>query len=98
MTQADPDRRSAIQGTVRGRVQAVGFRFFVERTARELGITGWVRNLDDGESVELYAEGDAQALERLRRALAEGPPQSRVESVDLRPAERQGSRGFEVRF
>ena len=98
MTRADRDRRSAIQGTVHGRVQAVGFRFFVERAARELGLTGWVRNLDDGESVELFAEGDEQALERLRRALAEGPPQSRVESVDVRPAEPQSVRGFAVRF
>lgn len=55
-----------------GRVQGVGFRFFVQRTANELGLTGWVRNRWDG-SVEVLAEGPRPALERLLGALRRGP-------------------------
>lgn len=66
--------------TVRGRVQGVGFRWFVREQARELRITGWVRNHVDG-SVEVLAHGDSSALQQLRSALQEGPPGSRVTEV-----------------
>ena len=68
------------QVIIRGRVQGVGFRFFVLRAARAAGLVGWVRNLPDG-SVEALASGDAEALARLREALRRGPPAARVESV-----------------
>ena len=66
---------------VRGRVQGVGFRWFVRETARELGLAGWVRNRPDGV-VEVAAEGSAATLERLREQLRNGPPGAVVTSVD----------------
>jgi protein-L-isoaspartate(D-aspartate) O-methyltransferase len=66
---------------VRGRVQGVGFRWFVRETARDLGLAGWVRNRPDG-TVEVAAEGSAVTLERLRDELRKGPPGAAVTSVD----------------
>ena len=64
-----------------GRVQGVGFRYFAERWASQLGICGYVKNLWDG-SVEVYAIGDAVALEKLKLQLAEGPRSARVAAID----------------
>jgi acylphosphatase len=64
-----------------GRVQGVGFRYFVREAARSLGLAGWVRNADDG-SVEVEAEGAPADVERLRQLLADGPPGARVESIE----------------
>ena len=69
---------------VRGRVQGVGFRWFVRERARRLGLVGWVRNQRDG-SVEVAARGDAEALRALEAALREGPDGARVTSVDELP-------------
>jgi len=66
--------------TVQGRVQGVGFRWFVRERARQLRLTGWVRNLADG-SVEVLAQGEASALQQLRSALQDGPPGARVSAV-----------------
>src|SRR5690242_4106492 len=66
---------------VRGRVQGVGFRWFVEREARTLGLYGWVRNNYDG-SVEVLATGTREQLSSLRRKLQEGPRSARVDEVD----------------
>ncbi len=65
---------------VRGRVQGVGFRHFVWRTATELGVQGWVRNLSDG-SVEVVAWGSDEKLDFLSSALGKGPRWSHVDSV-----------------
>jgi acylphosphatase len=65
---------------VTGMVQGVGFRWFVRERARRLGISGWVRNVDDG-SVEIMAAGDPGQLELLRRELEQGPRGARVEAV-----------------
>ena len=70
---------------VRGRVQGVGFRWFVEREAHILGITGWVRNNHDG-SVEVLAQGTRDQLSGLHGRLREGPRASRVDSVDVTDA------------
>lgn len=66
---------------VRGRVQGVGFRWFVEREASALGLIGWVRNREDS-TVELLAMGEQEKLAQLRARLAEGPRASRVDTVD----------------
>ena len=66
---------------VRGRVQGVGFRFFVEREARTLGINGWVRNNPDA-SVEVLASGTPEQLLALRARLQAGPRAARVDHVD----------------
>ena len=65
---------------VRGRVQGVGFRWFVEREAHMLGIAGWVRNNHDG-SVEVLAMGTRDQLLGLRSRLQEGPRAARVDDV-----------------
>ena len=70
---------------VEGRVQGVGFRFFVERAAQSLGLKGYVRNLPDGR-VEVYAVGGQNLLEQLRRQLESGPSASRVERVQEQAA------------
>src|SRR5437667_165428 len=66
---------------VRGRVQGVGFRWFVEREAHILGIAGWVRNNPDS-SVEVFAIGTRDQLAGLRSSLREGPRAARVHNVE----------------
>ena len=66
---------------VRGRVQGVGFRWFVEREAHVLGIRGWVRNNADG-SVEVLGIGAREQLAELRSRLYQGPRAARVDQVD----------------
>jgi acylphosphatase len=78
---------------VKGRVQRVGFRMFVEDAARREGIQGYVRNQHDG-SVEIVAEGDADAMQRFEMAVRRGPAGARVEDVDtsaLEPSSRFAS-------
>ncbi len=67
---------------VRGRVQGVGFRWFVEREAHILGIAGWVRNNHDG-SVEVLAHGTRDQLSGLHGRLREGPRAARVDAVEV---------------
>ena len=73
-------KRIAKKYVISGRVQGVGFRFFVERWAGQLGICGYVKNLWDG-TVEVYAIGDGDSLEQLKLRLAEGPGAARVSGV-----------------
>ena len=75
---------SELHVVVRGRVQGVGFRWFVRERARRLGLAGWVRNQRDG-SVEVAARGAADALHALEAALREGPDGADVTSVDELP-------------
>lgn len=63
-----------------GRVQGVGFRYFVQDRALELGLRGWVRNLPDG-SVEAAAAGPPEALDRLEARLRQGPARARVDRM-----------------
>ena len=74
--------RVARRYIISGRVQGVGFRFFTEATAQREGVAGWVRNLPD-RSVEVVAEGDADAVERFERAVRRGPPGARVDHVHV---------------
>jgi acylphosphatase len=66
---------------IKGRVQRVGFRFFVEETAHRERIQGYVRNRHDG-SVEVVAEGDADAMLRFEMAVRRGPAGARVDDVE----------------
>lgn len=70
---------------VRGRVQGVGFRWFVEREAHALGIAGWVRNNHDG-SVEVLAQGTRDQLAGLHFRLRQGPRAARVDEVEVTDA------------
>jgi acylphosphatase len=82
---------------VRGRVQGVGFRWFVEREAHILQIAGWVRNNPDG-SVEVLAMGTRDQLAGLRSRLQEGPRAARVDDVQVSEAEPiAGLNSFQVR-
>jgi acylphosphatase len=65
---------------VSGKVQGVGYRYFVSRVARELLLTGWARNLPDG-AVEVMAQGARAAIDQLEADLRRGPLHSRVDSV-----------------
>ena len=67
-----------------GRVQGVGFRWWVRTAAEELGLTGWVMNADDERSVEVVAEGSSEALDALERLLEAGPSGARVDSFESR--------------
>jgi len=82
---------------VTGRVQGVGFRWFAHDVAAREGVHGWVRNLADG-SVEVVAEGEREAVDRLDAAIRRGPGQARVaqvETEDIPPVHR--ITGFEIR-
>jgi acylphosphatase len=89
--------RVARRYLIAGRVQGVGFRWFVHDAAAREGVHGWVRNLADG-SVEVVAEGDVASVDRLDAAVRRGPSAARVERVgveELAPAGR--TTGFEIR-
>ena len=81
---------------VRGRVQGVWFRESARRRAESLGVAGWVRNNPDG-SVEAELEGSAEDVEVLVSWFGHGPPQARVDAVDVTPLAPLGERGFQVR-
>lgn len=82
---------------IAGRVQGVGFRFFVSDRARAEGVHGFVRNLDDGR-VEALVEGDEEAVVRMERALRRGPSGARVESVSVEETTPVGRPiGFSIR-
>jgi acylphosphatase len=95
------DDVARLDAVVRGRVQGVGFRYFVMREARRLGLDGWISNEADG-SVRVVADGPRATLEVLLEALREGPPASIVERVmdDWPPVASGGwltGRGFSIR-
>ena len=83
---------------MRGRVQGVYFRDFTLLHARELGLVGWARNLPDGDTVEVLAEGPRPALAQLLTQLGRGPLGSHVVKVDMEWSEPECDlRSFEVR-
>ncbi|HEX2037377.1 MAG TPA: acylphosphatase [Chloroflexota bacterium] len=75
------DTGARLVAEVRGRVQGVGFRYFVQEEARRLGLSGYARNLPNGRQVLVVAEGARASLERLVEALRRGPRQAYVEDV-----------------
>jgi acylphosphatase len=89
--------RVARRFVISGRVQGVGFRWFLHDTATREGVAGWVKNLFDGR-VEAFLEGDADAVTRVERAVRQGPPRARVERVTVVDEEASGAfRGFSIR-
>ncbi len=89
--------RSRLVAVVRGHVQGVGFRWFVEREAAALRLDGWVANQPDG-SVEVVAEGAAELLDRLVLTLWEGPAGAAVSAVEVRLEPARGNiLGFAIR-
>jgi acylphosphatase len=81
---------------VRGRVQGVGYRYFVQKAATDLGVSGYARNLEDG-SVEVYATGTEAQLSELAGMLRTGPPHSDVRSVERQEASVERHSGFRIR-
>lgn len=89
--------RVARRFLISGRVQGVGFRWFVHDMASRSGVTGWVRNLPDGR-VEAWIEGEADAVTRVEAALHLGPRGARVETVAADSEEPTGSdKGFSIK-
>ena len=82
---------------ISGAVQGVGFRYFAERAAREIGVTGWIRNLDDG-GVEVYANGTEGQLEALEMRLRQGPQRADVRSVEVTETAMLELKGFHIRY
>lgn len=88
----------SVQVKIHGLVQGVFFRDYTSRRARELGITGYVRNLTGG-TVEVKAEGERKKLEELITYLKIGPPRARVEKVDINWSEYIGNYPhFNIRY
>ena len=87
---------SAYRYIVLGRVQGVGFRYFVLREAQRLGVTGFARNRPDG-SVEVVAEGSDETLAELEGRLREGPSFSTVAGVERESVVPRGNSGFRIR-
>jgi acylphosphatase len=89
--------RVARRFVISGRVQGVGFRWFVQEAASREGVTGWVRNLPDG-SVEAWVEGEEEAVTRVERAIRSGPRAAHVKHVDVDMEDPTGAHhGFSIR-
>jgi len=80
---------------VSGRVQGVGYRYFVQVEVGALGLSGWTRNLRDGR-VEVMAQGDPPALAALEGRLWQGPPGSRVTAVEAEQGSPPQDPGFRI--
>ena len=88
--------RAHLTVKILGKVQGVAFRYAARVTAEELGLMGFVRNEDDG-SVYLEAEGEKEGLEKFLKWCAEGPPESKVEHVEVEwSTDLRGFQGFVV--
>ena len=86
----------ARRAVVHGRVQGVFFRDTVRRAAQTRGVAGWASNRPDG-TVEVWLEGEADAVDSMLRVLHEGPPRAEIERVDVDEVEPDGLSGFEIR-
>jgi acylphosphatase len=81
---------------ISGKVQGVGFRYFAERSAHQIGVTGWARNLDDGR-VEVHANGPADRLEDFEARLRQGPRFADIRSVEVREEAVLDLHSFDIR-
>lgn len=96
MTVSGPQETRRARVLVAGRVQGVFFRHATARQANDRGLTGWVRNLPDGD-VEAVFEGPAEAVEELVAWCRRGPPAAEVSSVEVSWHDPVGESGFSVR-
>ena len=82
-----------------GRVQGVGFRFFVQQTAKEMGLTGWVKNMPDG-TVTMEVQGDMAEVEAFAKRIKKGGGFIRVDRLDMETAEKAelDEQDFVVRY
>lgn len=81
---------------LKGRVQGVGFRYFTSRSAKNLKIAGWVKNLADG-NVEIWAEaGSAETLDDFEESIRKGPPAADVRGFETKEVAPQGYRDFSI--
>lgn len=97
MASSEKSAQYARRFLVRGRVQGVGFRWFVEREAHILQVAGWVRNNPDG-TVEVLAQGTRDQLAGLHSRLSEGPRAARIDDVEVSDAEPEsGLFSFQIR-
>ena len=86
----------SVKGTVRGRVQGVGFRYFVSRCAEASGVCGYARNLADGR-VEFLLQGEVAAIDKVVEAIRRGPRHARVAEVNLDlPEDHHPCAGFSI--
>jgi acylphosphatase len=83
-----PDRRF-VHVTIRGRVQGIGFRAFIERHALERALDGWVRNRADGSDDAVFS-GAAPVIEEMLELCRKGPPGARIEELELREEDAAG--------
>jgi len=81
---------------VKGYVQGIGFRWFVERAAAKAGVVGWVRNMPNGD-LEAEAEGGEEALGAFMRELRSGHPYARVDTLEVRDIPDQGEKAFRIK-
>jgi len=81
---------------VSGEVQGVGYRYFAQKTARDLGVRGWARNLDDGR-VEVLAIGTEHQLEDFEGELRVGPPRAEVRHLQMEESVEVRVEGFHIR-
>jgi acylphosphatase len=86
----------ALRVRVTGHVQGVFFRAWTAEQARNLGVTGWVRNASDG-SVEAHLQGEKWPVQQLVDFLRQGPPSARVTGVNVEEAAPEGGETFEIR-
>jgi acylphosphatase len=81
---------------ISGRVQGVGYRYFAQRAARELGVTGWARNLDDGR-VEVQGNGVVEKLSEFEARLRKGPNGADVRGFEMEEVGVVEGEGFRIR-
>lgn len=82
---------------VQGKVQGVFFRKSTQKQAKTLNITGWVQNLPEGH-VQIWAEGEEEALQKFTRWVNEGPPQARVSNIKEQDVEDIGHPDFIIKY
>jgi acylphosphatase len=87
--------KSAKRYLISGRVQGVGFRYFAERAAREIGVSGWARNLADGR-VEIHANGSPEQLSEFEARLRRGPAHADVRGFEMQESPVLHAAGFTI--